>query len=59
MKNQMKLGIAALTSVLLLASCGGGTTPTPTTPVVTTGSVNLPANPNGYTQILHLDRWTE
>ena len=49
MKNQMKLGIAALTSVLLLASCGGGSTTTPTTPVVTTGSVNLPANPNGYT----------
>ncbi|GGR84246.1 DUF11 domain-containing protein [Deinococcus sedimenti] len=50
MNNKMKVGIAALTSVLLLASCGGGsTTPTPTTPVVTTGSVNLPANPNGYT----------
>lgn len=48
MKNQMKLGIAALTSVLLLASCGGGSNTTPA-PIVTTGSVNLPSNPNGYT----------
>ncbi|GGK86706.1 DUF11 domain-containing protein [Deinococcus radiotolerans] len=48
MNNKMKVGIAALTSVLLLASCGGGGSVTPP-PAVTTGAVNLPANPNGYT----------
>ncbi|UQN09837.1 DUF11 domain-containing protein [Deinococcus sp. QL22] len=44
----VKLGMAALTSVLLLASCGGNT-PVVNPPAVTVGMVSLPANPNGYT----------
>ncbi|WP_157452163.1 hypothetical protein [Deinococcus aquatilis] len=40
--------MAALTSVLLLASCGGNT-PVVNPPAVTVGMVTLPANPNGYT----------
>jgi major membrane immunogen (membrane-anchored lipoprotein) len=48
MNMNVKLGIVALTSVLLLASCGG-TDPIVNPPAVTVGTIALPANPNGYT----------
>ncbi|ANE43752.1 beta strand repeat-containing protein [Deinococcus puniceus] len=48
MNMNVKLGIFALTSVLLLASCGGGDQ-TITPPAVTVGTIALPANPSGYT----------
>ena len=52
MNQNMKLGIVALTSVLLLASCGGSTTPPVTPPAtVTVGSVGV-QNPNGYTVVI-------
>ncbi|ACO46247.1 DUF11 domain-containing protein [Deinococcus deserti] len=50
MHKNMKIGIVALTSVLLLASCGGGTT-TPAPVTTTVGSVGI-QNPNGYTVVV-------
>ncbi|MFD1730568.1 hypothetical protein ACFSC4_04955 [Deinococcus malanensis] len=51
MHGNMKLGIVALTSVLLLASCGGGETTTPTPVAPSVGSVGV-QNPNGYTVVV-------
>lgn len=51
MNHHMKLGILALTGVLLLASCGGGSAPTPPPTSSTVGSVGI-QNPNGYTVVV-------
>lgn len=46
-----KLGLVALTSVLLLAACGSGTPTTPTPVAPTVGSVGF-QNPNGYAVVI-------